>query len=69
MQDKEYSQDEIKSKFRKKKCLECDKGNLIYNSALSSGWVHRYGCDNCNTKYEFQESDMGQTLPSLKSNA
>jgi len=67
MEGKTYSQEEIKSKFRNDKCLECPDGN-IYREA-GGGWVSRYSCDSCNTRYEFQESDMGQTLPRLESNA
>jgi len=66
-QGKEYSQDEIRSKFRKKECLECKNGNLISNGTLSGGWVSKYKCDKCGINYEFTESDMGQTLPFLES--
>lgn len=70
MQGKIYNQDEINSKFRKKECLECKSGNLNYvGSSPNGGWVSYYKCDKCNTRYSFQETDMGQTLPHLVSNA
>jgi hypothetical protein len=64
---KEYTQHEISSKFRKKICLECENGKLEYNG--HKDWIEFYKCDSCKTKYEFQETDMGQTLPRLESNA
>ena len=65
MEGKTYSQNEISEKFRNKKCLECTEGILVL---ISSGWVSKYKCTNCNIRYEFQESDMGQSLPYLESN-
>ena len=69
MDCKRYSQEEIKSHFRNKKCLECDEGTLVYYGTTNDGWTYKYSCDNCQTRYEFTESDMGQTLPLLESNA
>jgi uncharacterized protein (DUF983 family) len=60
-----YSQDQIKNKFMKSQCLECDKGKLIHT--ITDGWISYYLCLNCKTKYEFQGSDNGQTLPFLES--
>lgn len=70
MKNKTYTQEEINSKFRKKECLECESGKLHRaDTSQSGGWVAYYNCDKCNTRYEFQETDMGQTLPYLESNA
>jgi ferredoxin-like protein FixX len=66
---KQYSQDEIRNKFRQRNCLECETGKLQSMGTSSGGWVYIYKCDKCNTKYEFQETDMGQTLPYLESDA
>ena len=68
-QGKIYSQEEIKSKFRKNKCLECIDGKLLYDGILPSGWIAKYKCSKCGIIYEFTESDMGQTLPYLESDA
>tara|TARA_R110000850_G_scaffold26227_1_gene75212 strand:- start:263 stop:709 length:447 start_codon:yes stop_codon:yes gene_type:complete len=65
-----YSQDKIDSKFRKEECLECNDGKLNYTGSSDfGGWVMYHKCDKCNIKYEFQETDMGQTQPYLVSNA
>jgi len=53
-----------------KRCLECVKGKVIHTgNSPQGGWVAYYTCDCCGTNYEYQDSDMGQTLPSLRSNA
>ena len=66
---KVYTQEDIDSKFRNNKCLECKDGELDYTgSSPDGGWVSYYQCDNCHTQYQFQETDMGQTLPYLESN-
>ena len=50
--------------------MECDCGKIKYTgSSPNGGWVSYYECESCKTKYEWQDSDMGQTLPDLRSNA
>lgn len=69
MKGKEYSQEIIRNKFRLKICPECDEEKLVPNGHTDSGWILKYKCISCKTRYEFTESDMGQTLPRLESNA
>lgn len=68
-----YSLQEIKDlwwKHNNKKCLECDYGEIKHTgSSPNGGWVSYYECESCKTKYEWQDSDMRQTLPDLRSNA
>jgi hypothetical protein len=69
MGDKIYNYADI-TKFRNKECLECDNGILTYTgSSPNGGWVAYYKCIVCGTKYNFTESDMGQTMPHLDSDA
>jgi len=63
---KRYSQFEIRLKFRSGKCLECQDGTLI---KIENGWLQKFKCQSCGIEYEFAGSDMGQTWPSLVSNA
>lgn len=65
---KEYTLDRIKTEFENKQCLECNDGILIYQgNGDFQGWINYYVCSNCKVRYEFIGSDMGQSLPSLKS--
>jgi len=65
-----YSQEDIFHKFRNKKCLECEDVELeSKGSSPNGGWVYYYECNSCAVKYEFQESDMGQSQPYLISDA
>lgn len=70
---KVYTFEEIKDlwwKHNNQNCLECEKGKLNYTGkSPQGGWVTYYTCDCCGTKYEYQGSDMGQTIPDLRSNA
>jgi hypothetical protein len=69
---KVYTLQEIKDKWwaKDKECLECESGKLeCTGSSPDGGWVVYYKCNKCDTKYEWQDSDMGQTLPDLRSNA
>jgi len=70
---KSYSLQEIQKLWwagQIKRCLECVKGKVIHTgNSPQGGWVAYYTCDCCGTNYEYQDSDMGQTLPSLRSNA
>ena len=67
MNGKEYTQDEIRDKFRNHICIECEGNELTFD--VVNGWVSKYKCPDCGINYEFTESDMGQTLPHLESNA
>ncbi len=70
MKGKTYNKEEIESKFKKGKCLECDNGKVERNgSSPNGGWVDYYRCDSCKTRYEFQDNGMGETFASLESNA
>jgi len=53
--------------FLSKQCPECS-GELIHNGYKpgTDGWVSYYRCTKCNKKFQFEPSDMGQTLPSLE---
>jgi hypothetical protein len=68
-----YSLQEIKDiwrKYKAKKCLECDNGEIVRNgSSPNGGWVSYYKCTSCKTEYEWQESDREQSEPDLRSNA
>ena len=70
---KDYSYQEIKDIWYKhdcKKCIECGGENVKYTgSSPHGGWVSYYECEDCKTKYEWSDSDMGQTIPSLSSDA
>lgn len=66
---KKYSEKEIFSKFINHECLECSAGDLIYTGTKNNGWTCLYTCNNCGVKYEYEDSDMGQTPPYLKSDA
>lgn len=61
---KEYTQEEINSSFRKNKCPECCNP-IKRDGSESKGWVYRWNCIKCGTKYKFIETDMGQTSPWL----
>ena len=58
---KELSLDEARAFSWSKTCQKCNT-KVVYQKG---DWVLYYECPNCGQKYEYQASDMGQTLPYL----
>lgn len=60
---KTYSR-EIAEAFRNEICPECNTKSL---TLVSRGWESKYLCINCKMNFYYTASDMGQTIPTLKS--
>lgn len=66
MSKKKYSLVDIHRFIARKKCPECDYPLKHTGNSPNGGWVYYYSCVGCSRKFEFQDSDMGQSLPSLE---